>query len=98
MENAGKAKNALELLNGTKVDIDISGLSDEDANTKLNNTIMQLQKLKGHWDPEVDATQIEEANQIIGYCVASLAQLNQPVVMQVDTSQLSQASVEDGTA
>lgn len=98
MDNAGKAKNALETLDGTKVDIDISGLDDDSATSKLNGVIEQLQGKKLQLNPEVDTTQIQEANQIIAYCVAQMAQLNQPVVMKVDTSQLPETSQQDGTA
>lgn len=97
-EDAGKAKNAIDTIDGTTVDIDISGLETDDAMTKLNATIAQMQEKKLELDPEVDTTEIQQANTIIAYCVAQMQKLNEPVVMKVDTTSLPQSSQDDGTA
>ena len=57
-----------------------------------------MQEKKLELDPEVDTTEIQQANTIIAYCVAQMQKLNEPVVMKVDTTSLPQSSQDDGTA
>lgn len=69
------------------IKMDVSGIEDiEGKITTLDSTIAQMNEIKAR--PDVDASSIENANNIIQYCIAQKQQLTNPVVMNVDTSQV----------
>ena len=87
---AGEAKGRIEELSGDEnldIQIDVSDIdSTEDKIAALDQTIQQMQDYKGTL--EVDSSQVEDANTIIGYCVTQKQMLTAPAVMSVDVSQV----------
>lgn len=85
------ASDAVDALQSTEqfknmdIQIDVSDLSTtEEQISALDATIAQMNQVKA--TPGVDASQIENANAIIQYCVQQKQALNEPAVMSVDTS------------
>lgn len=71
-----------------KIVMDVSDFEDKELAVKtLDTTIQEMNDLKAK--PSVDASEIENANNIIQYCVAQKQLLNEPAVMKVDTSQVT---------
>lgn len=87
---AYESANALQSLKENEnldIKMDVSGIEDiEGKITTLDSTIAQMNEIKTR--PDVDASSIENANNIIQYCIAQKQQLTNPVVMNVDTSQV----------
>lgn len=87
---AYESANALQSLKENEnldIKMDVSGIEDiEGKITTLDSTIAQMNEIKAR--PDVDASSIENANNIIQYCIAQKQQLTNPVVMNVDTSQV----------
>lgn len=85
------ASDSADALQATKqfANMDIKlDVSDLDNNAEkiaaLDNTIAQMNQVKAA--PEVDTSSIENANNIIQYCVQQKQALNEPAIMSVDTS------------
>lgn len=71
-----------------KIVMDVSEFDDaEKACDTLESTIKQMQDLK--LNPNIDPTQIQQANDIIEYCVAQKQLLSAPAIMSVDVSQVT---------
>lgn len=87
---AYESANALQSLKENEnldIKMDVSGIEGiEDKITTLDSTIAQMNEIKAR--PDVDASSIENANNIIQYCIAQKQQLTNPVIMNVDTSQV----------
>ena len=87
---AYESANALQSLKENEnldIKMDVSGIEDiEGKITTLDSTIAQMNEIKAR--PDVDASSIENANNIIQYCIAQKQQLTNPVIMNVDTSQV----------
>lgn len=87
---AYESANALQSLKENEnldIKMDVSGIEDiEGKITTLDSTIAQMNEIKAR--PDVDASSIENANNIIQYCIAQKQQLTNPVVMNIDTSQV----------
>lgn len=70
-----------------EIKMDVSDIDNvDDKISTLDITIQQMNDLKAQ--PDIDASQIEYANDIIQYCVAQKQQLSAPVFMSIDTSQV----------
>lgn len=87
---AYESANALQSLKENEnldIKMDVSGIEDiEGKITTLDSTIAQMNEIKAR--PDVDASSIENANNIIQYCIAQKQQLTNPVIMNIDTSQV----------
>ena len=94
--SANEAAEKLRGLAGNEdlsINLDVSDIdSTEDKIAALETTIAEMQKYKGKAD--VDASQIEYANQIIEYCVAQEQNLSEPIVMAVNTSALDEKTAD----
>ena len=83
--DAADALQSTEQFKNMDIQIDVSDLSTtEEQISALDDTIAQMNQVKA--TPGVDASQIENANAIIQYCVQQKQALNEPAVMSVDTS------------
>lgn len=83
--DAADALQSTEQFKNMDIQIDVSDLSTtEEQISALDATIAQMNQVKA--TPDVDASQIENANAIIQYCVQQKQALNEPAVMSVDTS------------
>lgn len=85
------AQKLRELNPDLTLELDVSYLETaEEKVSTLDNTIAQMQELK----VDADATEVEYANSVISYCVAQKQQLEEPAIMDVDVSQLSESAAE----
>ena len=88
---AGEAKARIEEASGgtgMDIQIDVSDIETTEGKiSALEHTISQMQDYKG--TVGLDASQIEDANTIIQYCITQKQMLEAPAVMSVDTSQVS---------
>lgn len=84
---AYEAKNTLQDAFGEQYEIKIDASdagSTDDQIKALEATISEMDSLKGELN--VDASQVENANDIIQYCVRQIQLLKEPAIMKVDTS------------
>lgn len=88
---AGEAKARIEETSGgtgMDIQIDVSDIETTEGKiSTLEHTISQMQEYKG--TVGLDASQVEDANTIIQYCITQKQMLEAPAVMSVDTSQVS---------
>lgn len=88
---AGEAKARIEEASGgtgMDIQIDVSDIETTEGKiSTLEHTISQMQEYKG--TVGLDASQVEDANTIIQYCITQKQMLEVPAVMSVDTSQVS---------
>lgn len=88
---AGEAKARIEEASGgtgMDIQIDVSDIETTEGKiSTLEHTISQMQDYKG--TVGLDASQVEDANTIIQYCITQKQMLEAPAVMSVDTSQVS---------
>lgn len=88
---AGEAKARIEEASGgtgMDIQIDVSDIETTEGKiSALEHTISQMQEYKG--TVGLDASQVEDANTIIQYCITQKQMLEAPAVMSVDTSQVS---------
>lgn len=88
---AGEAKARIEEISGNEgldIRIDVSDIDTTEGKiSALDNTISQMQNYKSTL--EVDSSQVDDANTIIQYCITQKQMLSKPVIMSVDTSQVS---------
>lgn len=84
---SAEALRAIEGNENLKIKIDVSDLpTTTEQIVALDNTISELDKVKAK--ANVDASEIEYANDIIQYCLTQKQLLSQPDVMRVDTSKI----------
>lgn len=70
-----------------KIKVDVSDIDSTDEQMKtLDGTIEEMNQIKAR--PNVDPSEVEQANAVIQYCIAQKQILCQPDVMKVDTSQV----------
>lgn len=70
-----------------KIKIDVSDIDSTDEQMKtLDGTIEEMNQIKAR--PNVDPSEVEQANAVIQYCIAQKQILCQPDVMKIDTSQV----------
>ena len=90
---ANEAAESLKNISGNedlKINLDVSDIDTTKGKiSALDDTIAQMNALKAK--PNVDVSEIENANAIIQYCVAQEQQLSGQIVMSVDTSQVDGA-------
>ena len=88
---ANEAAESLRSIDGNqdfKINMDVSDIETVDGQiSALDETISEMNAIKAK--PEVDASEVENANAVIQYCVAQKQLLNAPAVMSVDTSKVS---------
>lgn len=83
--DAADALQATEQFKDMDIQLDISDIETTEGKiSALDATIEQMNQVKA--TPDVDTSQIENANAIIQYCVQQKQALNEPAVMSVDTS------------
>lgn len=83
--DAADALQATEQFKDMDIQLDISDIETTEGKiSALDDTIEQMNQVKA--TPDVDTSQIENANAIIQYCVQQKQALNEPAVMSVDTS------------
>ena len=88
-ESAEKLR-ALDAFKDTQIVMDVTGFDDIDkAKDTLQSTIDQMNEFKKGLDPKVDTSSIEQANDVIQFCVAQKQLLEAPAIMSVDASQVS---------
>ena len=87
---ANESAAALQQLEGNEdleIKMNVSDIeSTEDKIEALDGTISKIQKMKTELN--LDASDVEHANNVIAYCVVQKQLLSQPDVMAVDTSQV----------
>lgn len=87
---AGEAKQRIEEVSGNTgmdIQIDVSDIETTEGKiSALETTISQMQEYKG--TVGLDASQIQDANTIIQYCLTQKQLLETPSVMSVDASQV----------
>lgn len=84
---SAEALRSIEGNSDLEIKMDVSGMDNlDDKLSTLDGTIQHMNELKAQ--PDVDASQIEYANDIIQYCVAQKQKLSEPVFMTIDTSQV----------
>lgn len=87
---ANQAAEALRKVEGNsdlKIKMDVSDLATtEEQISALDATIAEMDSVKAK--PGVDASEIDNANAVIQYCLTQKQLLSQPEVMRVDTSQV----------
>lgn len=85
------AENLRGLNQDMVITLDVSDLENtEEQIASLEGTIAQMQEHKT--TIPVDSSEVEYANSIISYCVTQIQQLEDPAIMQVDTSKVSAIS------
>lgn len=93
---ANESAEALHKIKGNEdlaIKLDVSEIEGTDNKiSTLEATIKEMQDVKGK--ANVDASEVEYANQIIEYCVAQQQNLSAPIVMSVDTSAISEKNAE----
>lgn len=73
---------------------DVSDIEDSEEQIKaLDNTIEALQA--GKTELDLDDSDIENANTLIAYCVAQKQQLEEPVIMSVDASDVEDTGLSE---
>lgn len=83
--DAADALQSTEQFKNMDIQLDVSDLSTtEEQISALDATIAQMNQVKA--TPDIDTSQIENANAIIQYCVQQKQAINEPAVMSVDTS------------
>lgn len=95
--SATVAAEALRSIKGNeslRIDLDVSDIEgDNEKIVALSETIAEMQNLK-KTKVGIDASEIEYANQIIEYCVAQKLQLENPAVLDIDLTKLSDSAAE----
>lgn len=82
---AAEKLRSIDQFKDLKIQMDVSDLAtSEEKISALDATIAEMQEVKGK--VAVDSSEAEYANQVIQYCITQKQMLNQPEVMQVDTS------------
>ncbi|MGN1157380.1 MAG: hypothetical protein ACI4TK_14485 [Agathobacter sp.] len=77
-----------------KLNLDVSDIEGKENKINvLKDTIKEMQSFK-NTKLNVDPSQVEYANQIIQYCVAQMQMLEDPAILDVDTSKLSKSAAE----
>lgn len=93
---ANESAEALRKIKGNEtlaIKLDVSEIEGtENKISALESTIKEMQTVKGK--ANVDASEVEYANQIIEYCIAQQQNLSAPIVMSVDTSAISEKNAE----
>lgn len=88
---ANEAAEALRQIEGNedlRIVLDVTQFEDKETAIKtLGETINEMNELKAK--PDVDVSEVEQANTVIQYCVAQKQMLEAPAVMHVDTSVVS---------
>lgn len=88
---SAEALKKLYPLQDLQINIDTGKITDEKvALHSLDETIKEMNGIKAKVD--VDATEVEYANNIIRYCVTQKQLLNDPIIMSVDTSMLGETT------
>lgn len=87
------AENLRALHSDMAITLDVTDLETAEEKTEaLDATIKQMQDLKTTVD--VDAEEVEYANSIISYCITQKQQLNEPAILNVDVSKVSETTSE----
>lgn len=93
---ANESAEALRQIKGNEdleIKLDVSEIESTDEKiSTLESTIKTMQDVKGK--ANVDASEVEYANQIIEYCIAQKQNLSSPIVMSVDTTAISEKNAE----
>lgn len=89
----GEASIALDRLNKNKrtsltsADLDVSGIEKtDDKIRKLSSNIDKLQKDGAKINVETDSASLDDCNKAIEYCKQEMQKLEEPAIMNVDTS------------
>lgn len=91
------AENLRGLHQDLAINLDVSDLKTADEKSaSLEGTIKQMKELKAK--PGIDSSEIEYANSIISYCVTQLQQLENPAILDVDTTKVTEISKSAGEA
>ena len=85
------AQKLRDLNSGLIIELDVSHFETVDEKmSALDSTISQMQELK----IDADATEVEYANSIISYCVTQKQQLEEPAILNIDVTKLSESAAE----
>lgn len=88
-ESAEALRN-VEQFKDLKIVMDVSGFDDADkACETLETSIKQMQDFKLKLDPDIDQEKLQQADDIIKYCVAQKQLLSAPAIMSVDVSKVT---------
>ncbi len=91
------AENLRELHSDMTITLDVSDLTTaKEKSDALDSTIKQMQDHKT--TVGIDPSEIEYANSIISYCVTQKQQLENPAILNVDTSKVTEISESAGNA
>lgn len=86
---SAEALRGLDQFKDTKIVLDVSDFKDADkACATLESTIDQMQNFKSSLNPDIDQDKIQQASDVIQYCVAQKQILSAPAIMSVDTSKV----------
>lgn len=85
------AENLRELHQDMVINLDVSDLDSlDEKNEALDDTIKQMQKHKA--TVGIDTSEIEYANSIITYCVTQKQMLENPAILDIDTTKVAETS------
>lgn len=85
------AENLRTLNKDITINLDVSDIPTAKGKVDaLDSTIQQMQEHKGKL--EIDPSEIEYANSIISYCVTQKQQLENPAILEIDTSKVAEIS------
>ncbi len=88
-ESAEALRN-VEQFKDLKIVMDVSGFDDADkACETLETSIKQMQDFKLKLDPDIDQEKLQQADDVIKYCVAQKQLLSAPAIMSVDVSKVT---------
>ena len=88
-ESAEALRN-VEQFKDLKIVMDVSEFDDADkACETLKSSIEQMREFKLKLDPDVDQEKLQQADDVIRYCVAQKQLLSAPAVMSVDVSKVT---------
>ena len=80
----------MEQFKDLKIVMDVSGFDDADkACETLETSIKQMQNFKLKLDPDIDQEKLQQADDVIKYCVAQKQLLSAPAIMSVDVSKVT---------
>lgn len=87
---SAEALRSIDQFKDLKIVMDVSDFEDaEKACSTLDSTIKQMQDFKLNLNPNVDKAQLQQADDVIRYCVAQKQLLSAPAIMSVDVSKVT---------
>ena len=87
---SAEALRSVDQFKDLKIVMDVSDFDDVNkACDTLDSTIKQMQDFKLNLNPDIDQAKLQQADDVIRYCVAQKQLLSAPAIMSVDVSKVT---------